>query len=470
MPTDITDWNDLAAIPANATGTYIQQNDIDDTSAGYATHASEWDGISIGQGGEYNGNGYSIAEWSTSTVDTAAFFTKIAGYVHDLRMARVLDHASDAPGRAAIFVDEVTSNGHVYKCHVERFARLELDSFGNAGFVIENDGLIEDCICEADVVNEDRDAIGFGPIFGSGTLRRCVSMPTNLESQGFGQIYAFSSDSGPTYTNCHYSTQETTTDASGATGHPQSDLESFDAETTLSNFDFNTVWEVDINDPPALRDPAPPTTTIDLQATGSGTGNGTARLLFPPTDLKATGNATGTATASVVRRRNTTASGAGAGTATASVPIRERLLSAVGSGTGVATAQMEAITPFTDLRATGSASGNGTAREPVRVRSLDAEGNGTGEAQAAVTRRRGLSADGAGSGAGAATMFRVRPLTATGAGVGDGSASFVLVREGSGVISTPQNGVTVLTDPNVVELLSPAYNTVLPTDTIQDNQ
>jgi len=467
MPTDITDWNDLAAIPANATGTYIQQNDIDDTSAGYATHASEWDGISIGQGGEYNGNGYSIAEWSTSTVDTAAFFTEVGGYVHDLRMAR-MNHDTPEPSRTAIFVGDVTTTGHVYKCQVEGFARSEPDNYAAAGFVVDNDGLIEDCIAEANVDNIDRDAHGFGAI-GSGEYRRCVSMPTNLNSQGFGSIYAFSGDSGPTYTNCHYSRQETTTDVSGATGHPQSDLESFDAETTLSNFDFNTVWEVDINDPPALRDPAPPTTTIDLQATGSGTGNGTARLLFPPTDLKATGNATGTATASVVRRRNTTASGAGAGTATASVPIRERLLSAVGSGTGVATAQMEAITPFTDLRATGSASGNGTAREPVRVRSLDSEGNGTGEAQAAVTRRRGLSADGAGSGAGAATMFRVRPLTATGAGVGDGSASFVLVREGSGVISTPEHGVTVLTSPNVVELLSPAYNTVLPTDTIQTN-
>jgi hypothetical protein len=470
MPTDITDWNDLANIPANATGTYIQQNDIDDSSAGYSTHATDWNGISIGDGGEYNGNGYTIQDWATVNADTAAFFTEVAGYVHDLRMAR-MNHDTPAPSRTAIFVGDVTATGHIYKCQVEEFARSEPNNFDAAGFVVGNDGLIEDCIAEADVDNIDRDAIGFG-VLGDGEYRRCVSMPTNLNSQGFGSVFAFSGSSNATFTNCHYSEQQTTADGSGATGHPQGDLTGGDAITTLSNFDFNNVWKDEFGDPPTLRDPAPPTTTIDLAATGSGTGTATrARLLFPPTDLSATGTATGTATASVTRRRNAGATASGTGTATASAPIRERHLGAVGGGSGVATiAAMEAITPYTDLSATGSGTGQSDGVQPVRVRSMNGEGDGTGDGQTTLSRRRGLSAHGAGSGAGTAVMYRVRPLTATGAGVGDGSASFVLVREGSGVISTPQNGVTVLTNPNVVELLSPAYNTVLPTDTIQDNQ
>lgn len=467
MPTDITDWNDLANIPANATGTYIQQNDIDDSSAGYSTHATDWDGISIGDGGEYNGNGYTIQDWATVNADTAAFFTEVAGYVHDLRIAR-MNHDTAAPNRTAIFAGDVTATGHIYKCHVEEFARTEPDNYDAAGFVVANDGLIEDCIAEADVDNIDRDAHGFA-VFGGGEYRRCVSMPTNLNSQGFGSLYAFSERSNPTYTDCHYSTQETTADGSGAVGHPQGDLTGSDAETTLSNFDFGTVWEVDFADPPALRDPAPPTTTIDLAAAGSGTGTATsARLLFPPTDLSATGSATGTATASVTRRRNTTASGAGAGTATASVPIRERHLGAVGAGNGVATlAAMDVETPYTDLSATGAGTGEPDGVQPVRVRSMNAEGDGSGDGQTALSRRRGLSAHGAGSGVGTASLYRIIPLTASGAGAGDGQSQFVIVRDGRGVLTSRQNRVVQVTPRQYAELLSRRANTVLDADTIE---
>lgn len=467
MPTDITDWNDIANIPANATGTYIQQNDIDDSSAGYNTHATDWAGISIGDGGEYNGNGYTIQDWATVSADTTAFFTEVSGYVHDLRMAR-MSHDTPAPSRTAIFVGDVKSGGKIEKCHVEDFAQTTPNNYDSAGFAVDNAGTIVDCIAETDVDNQDRDAIGFN-VLNSGTIKRCVSIPTALNSQGFGTLYAFSQDSGGTYTDCYYATDVTSTDGSGATGVPKSDLEGSTAETTLSNYDFTNVWEVDFGDPPALRDPTPPTTTIDLAAVGSGTGTATrARLLFPPTDLSATGSATGTATASVTRRRNTTASGAGAGTATASAPIRERHLGAVGAGSGVATlAAMDAITPYTDLSATGSGTGESDGVQPVRVRSLDGEGNGSGDGQAALSRRRGLSAHGAGSGAGTASLFRITPLTASGAGAGDGQAQFVIVRDGRGVISSRQNRVVRVTPRQYAELLSRRANTVLDADTIE---
>lgn len=493
MATEISDWNDLAAIPANATGTYIQQNTIDDTSAGYNTHGTDWGGISIGSGGEYNGNGYSIEEWETpESADVSGFFTTVAGHVHDLRLARVIGgHDASDPSRTGIFVGTVNSGGVVEKCHVETFARTTPNNFDAAGFVASNDGLIKDCIAEADVENQDRDAHGFGAS-GSGEYRRCVSAPVALNSQGFGSTYAFSGSGSATYTDCYYSTQTTSTDGSGATGVPQSDLEGSTATTTLSNYDFNTVWKEEFGDLPSLRDPAPPVTTIDLAATGSGIGTATNPVLESLVSFSATASGTGVASQPALESLvSFTANASGTGTAAQPVLAPRRGLTASGAGVGTGTASLAVVTPFVELSATGAGSGDGTATlEPFvsvalaatgagtgtatdptvgRVRGLSATAQGDGTATASIGRRRSLSASGVGAGtAEDAVLSRVLPLSASGAGSGDGSIQFLsLVRDERGVLSPTHNGVVRVLPRRYTELLS-RENRVLDEDTLPD--
>lgn len=466
MPTNITDWNDLAAIPSNATGTYVQQNDIDDTSAGYSTHATDWAGISIGSGGEYNGNGYSIEDWETSNADTAAFFTEVSGYVHDLRLAR-MNHDTTEPSRTAIFVGDVKSGGKVEKCHVEGFAQTTPNNYDAAGFAVDNAGTIIDCIAEANVDNQDRDAIGFN-VLNSGTIKRCVSAPVALNSQGFGTLYAFSQDSGGTYTDCYYSDNVTTTDASGATQQSESDLKSFDAETTLSNYDFDTVWKVEPNEHPSLRDPAPPVVTVDLTASGSATGSSDTTQVVVPRSLTATGSSTGAGSAVLRSLVTLTASGAGTGASADIQPLRRRAIDANGGGNGVGTAFLAVSTPFTDLTASGSATGTSDATQVVRRRSMDATGNGSGDGSTTIARRRAVpTAPATASGSGTATLTRVAVLSAAGSGAGDGTAQFVLVRDGRGIISPRRNRVMRVTPEQFAELKSRRANTVLDADTIE---
>lgn len=64
--TEVRDWNDLNNVRNNLTGNYILANDIDEESAGYATHNAGDGWLPIGDTGErfagtFDGNGYTIS-------------------------------------------------------------------------------------------------------------------------------------------------------------------------------------------------------------------------------------------------------------------------------------------------------------------------------------------------------------------------------------------------------------------------
>lgn len=312
------------------------------------------------------------------------------------------------------------------------------------GFVGGHRGTITDCAFVATSggdVSAHEDVGGFSGT-DDGTIERCFCA---TDVDGFSD-HAFVNNNG-TEIDCYFDSSLTSaSNQSDAVGLTTSEMTGSDAESNMSGFDFTNTWVTRPTDYPILEPYFDAPTTVDMAATGNGTGVGTA--------------------SSPTRVRTATAIGTGTGTATASSPARIRGLTASGAGGGVATASMDVITPFVDLRATGSGTGHSDGVQPVRVRSMNAEGDGSGDGQTALTRRRGLSADGAGSGAGTAAMFRVIPLTASGEGTGNGQAQLVLVREGRGVISSRENRVIRVTPRQYAELLSRRANTVLDADTI----
>lgn len=454
----ITSWTDLERVATGSFGWdaddhYELGNDLDPNTAGYST---DFEPIADGAFGSnpfsgiFDGNGHVIEGLviDRDNEGEVGLFRGIDGGTVENFWLKDCDVSDDdqfgnqnrcgavAGGtRAGTTIQNVVATGTVHGD-----SRV-------GGFVGGNRGTITDC---AFVATNGGDVSAYENVGGfsgtdDGTLERCFCA-TSVD--GFSD-HAFVNNGG-TEIDCYFDSSVTaSTNQSDAVGLTTSQMTGSDAESNMSGFDFTNTWVTRPTNYPILEPYFDAPTTVDMTATGSGTGVGTAP--------------------SPMRVRTATAIGTGTGTATASSPGRIRGLTASGAGGSVATASMDVITPFVDLRATGSGTGQSDGVQPVRVRSMTGEGDGSGDGQTALSRRRGLSADGAGSGAASASMFRVIPLTASGVGTGAGTASFVLVRDGRGVISTTENGVTVLTDSNVVELLSPAYNTVLPTNTIQTN-
>lgn len=452
----ITSWTDLERVATGSFGWdaddhYELQNDLEASSA-----PSDFDMIADGAFGSepfsgiFDGNGY-VIEGLTIDKDNVGdvgmfrgidggtvknFWLKYCDVNDEDQFGNVNRCGAVAGGtRAGSTIEEVFVTGTVNgDTRVGGFVGGHRGTIKDSAFVAVNSG----------DVSAFEDVGGFSGT-DDGTLERCFCA-TGVDGFSDG---AFVPGSG-TEIDCYFDSSVTfSPNNSDAVRLTTSEMTGSSAGSNMSGFDFTNTWVTRPTDYPILEPYFDAPTTVDMAATGNGTGTATA--------------------SSPTRVRTATATGTGTGTATTSSPARIRGLTATGAGVGTATASMDVITPFVDLSATGSGTGQSDGVQPVRVRSMNGEGDGAGDGQATATRRRGLSADGAGSGAGTASMFRVIPMSATGGGTGTGTASFVLVRDGRGVISTAENDVTVLTDSNVVELLSPAYNTVLPTDTIQTN-
>lgn len=470
MATSITDWNDLDAVRNNPSDDYVLENDLTSSTAGFSGIGDSWDSVNIE--GTFDGNGYTIQDWTTTVSSSGGFFQSIDGTVKFLRLARGTMKGEDAFFSAGGFAAQVGSGGVVKNCGLEQFFDVKNDArLDIAGFVGQNQGTIQDCYAQPQLEKngDDGDLCGFVTDNGSGTIERCFAAPNTYTQNTFGGKYGFVRDSN-TETDCYWCTNCTGAPSStggSATGLPQSDMQGSAAKTNMVGFDFQNTWQEEFADYPSLRDPAPPVVTVDLSATGNATGNSEPTQVVVPRSFAATASASGTAQAAAFRRRRLFGATAdAAGVSASPVLSRRRSVGATATASATGDALLDVQNPYTDLSATGSASGTSDATIE-RTRGFTASGAGAASADATVGRRRGLDATGSGAATADASVSRVRPLSASGSGSGDSTALFVLVRDGRGVVSPRRNRVIRVTPRQYAELLSSRVNTALDTDTIE---
>jgi len=470
MATSITDWNDLDAVRNNPSDDYVLENDLTSSTAGFSGIGDSWDSVNID--GTFDGNGYTIQDWTTTVASSGGFFQSINGTVKFLRLARGTMKGEDSFFSAGGFAAQVGSGGVVKNCGVEQFFDVKNDArLDIAGFVGQNQGTIQDCYAQADLEKngDDGDLSGFVTDNGSGTIKRCFAAPNTYTQNTFGGKYGFVRDSN-TETDCYWCTDCTGAPSStggSATGLPQSDMQGSAAKTNMVGFDFQNTWQEEFGDYPSLRDPAPTIVTVNLAASGTASGVSGTPAVDSLVSLAGTATGTGTAQdAALKRRRAFTATGDATGVAASPGLSRRRALPATATASGVGTALLDVTTPFTDLVATGTATGTGNATA-ARRRGLDADASATADATTTVGRRRPLSADSTATGVGTGVLHRVAVLSAAGSAEADGSGLFVLVRDGRGVISSRRNRVIRVTPEQYAELISRQANTVLDADTIE---
>lgn len=472
MPTSINDWNDMDAVRNNTSGDYVLENDLTDSTAGFSGIGDSWDSVNID--GTFDGNGYTIRDWTTDPSSSGGFFQSISGTVKFLRLAQATMEGEDPVLFDDIggFAAEVASGGVVKNCAAETFLEVQNDAGRTdiAGFVGINNGTIQDCHAESRLTKsgDGGDLTGFVTQNG-GTIERCFAAPGNYTQNTSGGKYGFVRDAG-TETDCYWCTNCTGAPSStggSATGLTASEMQGDAAKTNMGGFDFQDTWQAEFGDYPSLRDPAPTIITVNLAATGSGTGVSATASVDSLVSLTGTGAGTGTAQTVVLgRTRGLPTTGDGTGVGASATLSRRRGLPATATASGVGTAVLDVTTPFTDLTATGSATGTGTTTV-ARRRGLDADATATADATTTVGRRRALDGDAAATGDGTGELRRVAVLSASGSADGDGTGLFVLVREGQGIVSTHTNRVIRVTPKQYVRLVGRRANTVLDDDTIE---
>ena len=265
MATSIVDWNDLDNIRNDLSDDYVLENDLDSSTDGYDSVAS--DSANDGQGflplgdfnetsftGTFDGQGNTIADVYSKPDDRND--GGVFGFGEDVTISNlnVVNADIEVDGRAGVLGGSFVENSLIENIFTSGIVVVDTDTSGFtdtefAGGVCAGGGLTaENCYSIASVEAISADGQGIGSAFGAveeAEIIHCYGTGelTSPDDDFVGGFLGFDSGGDSTIQECYWDTESTGYSTSdGGTGLTTAEMQGDSASDNLVGFDFNSVW------------------------------------------------------------------------------------------------------------------------------------------------------------------------------------------------------------------------------------